>query len=356
MVNKGHPIDGAQPVKANLLGLTADQIGTLLSEALGEPAYRGRQIGNWVYRHGVLDFQQMTNLNGGLRDRLGDRFTLHVPRPVSIQNSPDGTQKMLYREGTDVWESVLMRDGDRRTVCVSTQSGCGLGCRFCATAKLGFQRNLTPAEIIGQIMRAGELLPDGERVTNVVFMGMGEPLQNYDSVKAVLDVIASTSGLEVSIRKTTVSTVGLVPQIHRWAQDRNKAHLAISLISADDELRSRLMPINRRYPLAELKEAAIAVTEMTKQRVTFEYILMDGINDSIGAAKKLVSFIHGIPCKINLIRFHPHDGSEFRRPAEERVLAFRDYLYPRAPAVSIRNSFGVDIDAACGQLAGRTRN
>ncbi len=346
---------GATTTKENLLGLTAGQIGQRLTDEFGEPSYRGQQIGNWVYRHGVFDFHDMTNLNGGLRDRLSDRFSLDTPKPKAIQDSPDGTQKLLFGDDTDVWESVLMRDGERRTVCVSTQSGCGLGCRFCATAQMGFQRNLTPAEIVGQIIRAGELLPEDERVTNVVFMGMGEPLQNYDAVKTVLDVIASTSGLEVSIRKTTVSTVGLVPQIHRWAQDRIKAHLAISLITADDKLRSELMPINRRYPLAELKDAAIAVTEATKHRVTFEYILMDGINDSIDDARKLVSFIHGIPCKINLIRFHPHDGSEFRHPSEERMLAFRDYLYPRAPAVMIRKSFGVDIDAACGQLAGRNR-
>jgi 23S rRNA (adenine2503-C2)-methyltransferase len=338
-----------------LLGLTAHQIGLLVAEELGEPLYRGQQISNWIYTHGVLDFGRMTNLNGGLRDRLAERFQLDIDAPDTIQKSPDGTQKLLFRKGSDVWESVLMRDGERRTVCVSTQSGCGLGCRFCATAKLGFLRNLTPPEIIGQIMRAGELLPENERVTNVVFMGMGEPLQNYDAVKAVLDVIASTSGMEVSIRKTTVSTVGLVPQIRRWAQDRIKAHLAISLIAADDAIRSDLMPINRRYPLAELKAAAIEVTESTRQRVTFEYILMDGVNDSVDNARKLVSFIHGIPCKINLIRFHPHPGSEFRPPTEERVLAFRDYLYPRAPAVSIRKSFGVDIDAACGQLAGRNR-
>jgi 23S rRNA (adenine2503-C2)-methyltransferase len=185
-------------------------------------------------------------------------------------------------------------------------------------------------------------------------MGMGEPLQNFAAVRTVLDLIAADWGLDISHRRTTVSTVGLVPEIHVWAKERVKANLAISLAAADDELRSQLMSISRKWPLAELKEAALAVTRATRRRITFEYILMDGVNDSIADAKKLVCFIHGIPCKINLIRFHPHPGSEFRRPSEERVIAFRDYLYPRCPAVNVRKSFGVDIDAACGQLAGRT--
>lgn len=353
----GHPIPreaaaGSAETRADLLGLTPAEIGAHLS-GIGEPSYRGLQVANWVYRHGVSDFGLMSNLGRDLRERLAAEFVVDCPLPDGRQSSGDGTEKLLFRRGGDLWEAVLMRDGARRTVCVSTQSGCGLGCRFCATATLGFRRNLTPGEIIGQILRAGELLPDGERVTNLVFMGMGEPLQNFEAVRKVLEIVGADWGLDLSWRHTTVSTVGLVPQIHEWANAKIKARLAISLIAADDDLRSELMPINRKYPLAELKKAAIAVAESTGRRVTFEYILMDGVNDSIGDAKKLVHFIHGIPCKINLIRFHPHPGSPYRRPAEERVLTFRDYLYPRCPAVSIRKSFGVDIDAACGQLAGR---
>jgi 23S rRNA (adenine2503-C2)-methyltransferase len=172
-------------------------------------------------------------------------------------------------------------------------------------------------------------------------------------VKAALEIIGSDWGLDISHHRTTVSTVGLVPEIHRWAEERTKAKLAISLIAPNDELRSELMPINRKHPLAELKAAAIHVAKATNGRVTFEYILMDGINDSIAHAQQLVHFIHEIPCKINLIRFHPNEGSPYKRPSEERVMAFRDYLYPRCPAVNIRKSFGVDIDAACGQLAGK---
>jgi len=339
--------------RVNLMGMTPVQIAAYMAE-FGEPAYRAQQLSNWIYRHGVYDFGGMTNLNAKLRGRLADHSVVAIDRPQGHQVSPDGTRKLVFRNGDDLWETVLMRDGERRTVCVSTQSGCGLGCRFCATATLGLKRNLTSGEIVGQILRAGELLPPGERITNLVFMGMGEPLQNYDEVKNVLEIVGADWGLDISHRRTTVSTVGLVPAIYRWIEDKIKAKLAISLVAADDELRSELMPINRAYPLAELKKVALALTEATGRRITFEYILMANVNDTIQHAKKLVHFIDRIPCKINLIRFHPHPGSPYRRPSEDRVNDFRSYLYPRCPAVTVRKSYGLDIDAACGQLAGRT--
>lgn len=339
-----------------MLGMTL-QVLVDEMQSRREPRHRAEQIARWIYRRGVLDFAQMTNIPASLRQDLAQMYSLESGKPEAHQKSPDGTEKLLFRDNhdgqSDVWESVLMRDRDRRTVCVSTQSGCALGCTFCATAKLGLLRNLTPGEIIAQIIAAGQLLPSGEKVTNVVFMGMGEPLHNFENVKAALEIIGADWGLDISHHRTTVSTAGLVPQIHQWASERIRAKLAISLIAANDELRSELMPINRKYPLADLKEAAIHVARETRGRVTFEYILMDGINDSIAHARQLVKFIHEIPCKINLIRFHPNEGSPYGRPSEERVTAFRDYLYPRCPAVSIRKSFGVDIDAACGQLAGR---
>lgn len=339
-----------------MLGMPVSVLTTEMT-ALGQPRHRAEQLARWIYRRGVLDFAKMTNIPSALRDQLAQNYSLELVQPDAHQKSPDGTEKLLFRSTrdgqTDVWESVLMRDRDRRTVCVSTQSGCALGCAFCATAKLGLLRNLTPGEIIAQIITAGRLLPPDEKVTNIVFMGMGEPLHNFDNVKLALEIIGSDWGLDVSHRRTTVSTVGLVPEIHRWAEEKIKAKLAISLIAPNDELRSELMPINRRYPLAELKKAAMHVAKSTNGRVTFEYILMDGVNDSISHAKQLIHFIHEIPCKINLIRFHPNEGSPYKRPSEERVTAFRDYLLPRCPAVSIRKSFGVDIDAACGQLAGK---
>lgn len=340
-----------------MLGMSLPALKREMS-ALAEPRHRAEQIARWIYRRGVLDFERMTNLPAALRRKLAGIYSLAPAIPAVHQKSPDSTEKLLFRSERDgkldIWESVLMRDRDRRTVCVSTQSGCALGCSFCATAKLGLLRNLTSGEIIGQIMAVGRLLPRDEKLTNIVFMGMGEPLHNFENVAEALEIIGSDWGLDVSHHRTTVSTVGLVPEIHRWADERIKAKLAISLTAPNDELRSQLMPINRKYPLADLKEAAIHVARVTRRRVTFEYILMDGINDSIAHAKQLVHFIHEIPCKINLIRFHPNEGSPYRRPLEESVTAFRDYLYPRCPAVSIRKSFGVDIDAACGQLAGKT--
>lgn len=346
----------ATPTLRPMLGMNVSQLVNEMN-ALAQPRHRAEQIARWIYRRGILDFGKMTNLPASLREELAGLYSLEIAKPDAHQKSPDGTEKLLFRSerngATDVWESVLMRDRDRRTVCVSTQSGCALGCEFCATAKLGLLRNLSAGEIIAQIIAAGRLLPKDEKITNIVFMGMGEPLHNFENVKTALEIIGSDWGLDISHHRTTVSTVGLVPEIHRWAEEKIKAKLAISLIAPNDELRSELMPINRRFPLADLKEAAIHVAKATNRRITFEYILMDGVNDSIQHAKQLVHFIHEIPCKINLIRFHPNEGSPYRRPSEERVMAFRDYLYPRCPAVSIRKSFGVDIDAACGQLAGR---
>jgi len=342
-------LDRSRP---NLLGMPLPNLAAHL-EALDEKPFRAQQIVRWLYRRFVFDFAAMTDLGASLRGRLAEEFVITLPEPTTHQVTPDHTEKLLFRDHDDLWETVLMRDGPRRTVCISTQSGCALGCRFCATAKLGLKRNLTAGEMVGQIITAGRLLRDGERVTNVVFMGMGEPLQNYDAVKDVLAIIGSDWGLDISHRRTTVSTVGLVPEMRRWAAEQTKANLAISLVTADDEQRSELMPINRRYPLAELKQAAEYVARKTRRRVTFEYVLIGDVNDSIAHAKKLVHFIHGIPCKINLIRFHPNPGSPYQRPDEERLIAFRDYLYPRCPAVSIRKSFGLEIDAACGQLAGR---
>jgi len=346
----------AEPsTRTDLLGQSLGQLEEAM-QSLGEAPYRGRQLYRWIYRRGATDFESMTDLRLELRSLLAGRFTIDIPQPESIQHSPDGTDKLLFRKNKDLWESVLMRDGRRRrTVCVSSQSGCALGCVFCATARMGLRRNLMVGEIVGQVMATARLLPDDECVTNVVFMGMGEPLQNFKTVKAALDILTHDEGLAISHNRVTVSTVGLVPAMRKWAQEKVRAKMAISLIAPNDPLRSELMPINRRYPLAQLRDAAIAVAESTKRRVTFEYVLMDGINDSIEHAQQLVTFIHGIPCKINLIRFHPNPQSPYRRPPEERVLAFREYLYPRCPAVNIRKSFGVDIDAACGQLAGRVR-
>ncbi len=339
--------------KPNLFGLNEDELSDVL-ERNGQPRFRGRQLSRWIYLQRETDFQVMSNLPTGLRDRLSANFIVDRIAPEQVVNSADGTKKMLFRVEDGAFESVILFDIPRRTLCISSQIGCALGCKFCATGTMGYTRNLSVSEIVGQVLAANDLIDPGDGITNIVFMGMGEALLNFENIVTAVRIICSSVGPMISQRKMTISTVGLAPRIRQLAESGLKVNLAISLITADEEIRRELMPIDRKYSLAEIRDAALAFTAKRGRRVTFEIILMKDINDSIAHARKLVSFIHGIPCKINLIRFHPHDGSPFEKPDEEKVLAFRDYLYPRAPAVTIRKSFGEDIAAACGQLATKT--
>ncbi len=336
--------------KRNLFGHTADELTELLTGD-GQAPFRGRQLARWIYHQRVTDFTEMTNIPSPLRGRLAGKYVILRTSPAQILHSADGTKKMSFMLDDGIVESVLMFDADRRTLCLSSQIGCALGCAFCATGTMGFTRNLTAGEMMGQVLAADDFLGTGAEVTNLVFMGMGEPLLNYDNVVTVIRMLCSELGPSISQRKMTVSTVGLPEQICKLAQSGLKAGLAISLFSADEQTRRKFIPVEAKHPLGEIKKAALVYTEKTGRRVTFEITLIAEVNDSIEHAQKLVTFIHGIPCKINLIRFHPHPGTRLRRPTEERILAFRDYLYPRAPAVTIRKSFGEDIAAACGQLA-----
>ncbi len=336
--------------KANIFGLTINELENL-SEFHRLARFRGRQIAQWIYRHRVTDFAAMTNLSSTIRADLAEKFVIDRPRPTETQISVDGTRKMLFQLDGGAIECVLMFDNDRRTLCVSSQIGCPLSCRFCATGTMDYTRNLLVSEIVAQVLAANDSMASDEAVSNLVFMGMGEPLLNLENLETAIGILSSELGPAISQKKMTISTVGLPPRIQRLAESGLKVGLAISLCTADEQLRRELMPVDKKYTLASLKEAALAYFEATGRRVTLEIILMKDINDSITQAKKLVSFIHGIPCKINLIRYHPHPGAPFEKPDEEKVLAFRDYLYPRAPAVTIRKSFGEDIAAACGQLA-----
>jgi len=338
--------------RQNLFGLNPEKLADIFQK-IGQPRYRGRQVARWIYRVRTTDFGPMTNLPVSLRDRLQGEFKISRPTLNRVVRSADGTRKMVFELEGGTIESVLMFDADRRTICVSSQIGCPLDCNFCATGRMGFTRNLTVGEIVGQVLAVNDLLAPEKEVTNIVFMGMGEPLLNYDNLAQAIEILCSGLGPEISQKKMTVSTVGLVPQIKRLAGSGLKIGLAISLFSADEGTRKKLMPIAKKYPLTKVKKAALDFTTKTGRRLTFEIVLVKDVNDSPAQAKKLVSFIHGIPCKINLIRFHAYPGSGFTKPDEDRVLAFRDYLYPRAPAVTIRKSFGEDIAAACGQLAGR---
>jgi 23S rRNA (adenine2503-C2)-methyltransferase len=299
----------------------------------------------------VADFAAMTDIARDARRLLAGRFEVFVPRCAGRRDADDGTVKFAFTlaDGSVV-ESVFIPDADRRTVCVSTQTGCALGCAICRTGTLGAGRNLGWHEIAGQVLDVGRLV--GARVTNVVFMGMGEPLFNYQNVTAALTELNLDRGLNIGARKLTVSTAGIPDRIREFARFPLQAKLAVSLNAADDETRSRLMPVNDRWPLAELVPAVREFTAIRGKRVTFEYVLVAGVNDRERDALGLAALLRGIPCKVNLIPFNPFPGCALAAPSREAVERFRDLLLPRLPAVTIRRSRGRDIAAACGQLAG----
>jgi 23S rRNA (adenine2503-C2)-methyltransferase len=298
----------------------------------------------------------MTNLPAALRAGLSETFRIGSLAERARRETPDRrTRKLAFAlpDGGTV-ESVFMSTPRRFTFCLSSQHGCGFACRFCATGRMGRGRNLTAAEIVDQVLRLRRELPPGQREFNVVMMGMGEPLENYDAVMAALDRIVDPKGIAVPSKRITISTVGLVPQILRLAEERRKYRLAISLHAATDELRSKLMPVNRRFPLEPLMRAVERHIEAVGRRVTFEYILIEEINDTVRDAAKLVRLVGQLPCRVNLIPYNPIGPGRFRRPSPERIQRFVDHLAPRVAAVTVRYSQGVEIGAACGQLAGET--
>jgi 23S rRNA (adenine2503-C2)-methyltransferase len=287
-----------------------------------------------------------------MRDELARSFHVRVPPTIDHIKAPDGTARLTFQlEDGSVVESVYIPELGRRTACISTQVGCALGCRICNTAKLGFTRDLAWHEIAGQALEVNRGQPD--RLTNIVFMGMGEPLANYEATMTAIEEINSHEGLGIGARRITVSTAGLPDGIRRYARCRIQSRLAVSLNAADDATRDRLMPINRRYPLAELLSAVREFTAVRGKRVTFEYVLLRGINDRPGDARNLTALLQGIPCKVNLIPFNTFPDCGFTAPHTEEVERFARDLYPHLPAVTIRRSRGAAICAACGQLAAR---
>ena len=341
----------------SLLGVTASDLSRVLI-GMGEKAFRGRQIADWIYRLGAPDFASMTNLPVELRERLAKEFRIGTLEERARRETPDRrTRKVAYRlpEGGLV-ESVFMSTPRRFTFCLSSQHGCGFACRFCATGRMGRGRNLSTGEILEQAIRLRRELPPGQGEFNVVMMGMGEPLENYDAVVGALDLMSDPHGMAVPAKRITISTVGLVPQIVRLAEERRPYRLAISLHAATDELRSKLMPVNRTFPLEQLLRAIRLHIERVRRRVTFEYILIEEINDSVADASRLVKLIGELPCRVNLIPYNPIGPGRFRRPTPERIQKFVDYLSPRVAAVTVRYSQGVEIGAACGQLAGETQD
>jgi len=345
--------------KVNLLGLSRAQMEAFFSE-LGEKRFRSEQVMKWIHHHGVRDFDQMTNLGRSLRERLAQVASITPPEIADQQDSTDGTRKWAIRvAGGALVEAVLIREGDRATLCVSSQVGCSLDCKFCSTGKQGFQRDLTSAEIIGQVWLAinsydGWQSGKGRVVTNVVMMGMGEPLLNFDNVVAAMDLMTDDLAYGLSKRKVTLSTSGVVPALDQLAEFSDVS-LAVSLHAPNDAIRDQIVPINRRYPIADLLASArryIDAQPDKKRVVTIEYTLLAGINDQPEHARELRELLKDYPCKINLIPFNDFPNSGFKRPSGNAVSRFWQVLVDAGFIVTVRTTRGDDIDAACGQLVG----
>jgi 23S rRNA (adenine2503-C2)-methyltransferase len=335
--------------------------------SLGEKPFRATQLISWIHQRGETDFSAMTNLSKSLRTRLSETAGIRVPEVVYRQVSADGTRKWLLEVGGQSdpkdgvggnrIEMVFIPEESRGTLCISSQVGCSLDCSFCSTARQGFNRNLTTGEIIGQVWLARKLLAeqgiDGRAITNVVMMGMGEPLLNYKNLVPALRLMTDDYAYGLSKRRVTVSTAGVVPAINRLREDAEVA-LAVSLHASNDELRNRLVPLNRKFPLAELLAACRAYLDgQHKRRITFEYVMLDGINDGMEHARELAVLLRGIPSKLNLIPFNPFPHSGYRRSSDAAIARFSEYLQQQGYVATVRKTRGDDIDAACGQLVGQ---
>ncbi len=344
----------------NLLDFDAERLAGFFTE-IGEKPFRARQVMRWIHQFGQAEFENMSDLSKHLRTKLISSALVRAPSVMADSTATDGTRKWLLSVGAaNGIETVFIPETRRGTLCVSSQVGCALECAFCSTGRQGFNRNLTVAEIIGQLWWANRALgatPRGERViSNVVMMGMGEPLANFDNVVSAMKIMLDDYGYGLSRRRVTLSTSGMVPAIHRLAEQLPVA-LAVSLHAPDDELRDRLVPINRKYPLKELMAACKRYIKVApRDFVTFEYVMLDGVNDSVEQAKQLVALVKGVSCKFNLIPFNPFPDSGFERSSPERIGAFRDVLMRAGLVTTTRKTRGDDIDGACGQLAGQVQD
>ncbi len=360
----------------NLLDLDAQSLTAFL-EGAGEKPFRAKQVMRWVHRNGVSEVEKMTDISKSLREKLISLTEVRLPNVVSDSTSSDGTRKWLLDVGTgNSVETVFIPEQNRGTLCVSSQAGCALDCQFCSTGKQGFNRNLTTAEIIGQLWLASAYLgglsrrlplPDedrsgdgieveGKAISNVVMMGMGEPLLNYENVVPALRLMLDDNAYGLSRRRVTLSTSGIVPAIDRLRDDCPVA-LAVSLHASSDTLRDVLMPINRKYPLRELLASCVRYLDRApRDFVTFEYVMLDGVNDSDLSARELIALLAEIPCKINLIPFNPFPQSSFKRSPSERIRGFSELLNAAGIVTTTRKTRGDDIDAACGQLAGMIKD
>jgi 23S rRNA (adenine2503-C2)-methyltransferase len=338
--------------KPAALSLSPEALRAVVAD-LGEPGFRGKQLVSWLFEKRTFSLDEMTDLPKGLRAKLADALQWDLPPVVDTLNSEDGTTKLLLSSDRGLIETVVMRYEGRTSLCVSSQVGCKLACSFCQTGKLGFVRNLTAAEIVAQFAIANQLVrPEGRKISHIVFMGMGEPLDNYEAVRDAVQRFTGEGGFGLSQRNVTVSTSGIASKIGMLAQDC-RAALAVSLHAAREDLRTELMPINRRYPLAQLKEELIKYQQLTGNKITIEYILIKDKNCGIREAKDLVRFIHGLRAKVNLIPFNSHPGMPYQRPSADEIRTFQSYLSDRSIPAPVRYSKGLDVSAACGQLAAK---
>jgi 23S rRNA (adenine2503-C2)-methyltransferase len=362
-------VSPATPARVNLLGLTRPELEAFAS-SIGEKPFRARQLMKWLYKRSVADFGSMTDLAKDFRGRLAEVAEVRVPEVLLRQASADGTRKWLLSmdgsgDASQAIEMVYIPEPGRGTLCISSQIGCAMDCSFCSTAQQGFNRNLTVADIVGQVWLANRELGNGDQVTgstadrvitNVVFMGMGEPLANYRSIVPAAEILMDDLGFDLSRRRVTVSTSGLVPQMRKLAEETNCA-LAVSLHAPNDALRDELVPINRKHRIAELLEACWYYVERQNTRgITFEYVMLDGVNDQPSHAYELVTLLKGKPGKLNLIPFNSFPGTQYKRSPQPVIERFRDILNSHGVIATTRRTRGDDIDAACGQLVGRVRD
>lgn len=338
----------------NFYSLNLEDLKSVL-KGLGKEQFRAQQLFKWVYEKQTTDPQLMSNLSKDFRNDIEKIFNFELPKVVSHLKSVDGTQKFLFDVGQgNTVEAVVIPSDGRLTLCVSSEIGCNMACKFCFTGKQKLKRRLNSDEIVGQFLQVEKLLTDGQRLSNIVFMGMGEPLDNPEAVFKAVDILHEPFGRNFSRRKVTVSTSGLVPEMWRIAE--SKTRLAVSLNGYDDDSRTSIMPINKKYPLKQLLDECRRYCKETGDRVTFEYVLLKGITDQIEHAQKLWNLVKSIPCKVNIIPFNEHPGSGFERPSDEQVQLFHSEMMRLGAHVLLRRTMGRDIFAACGQLTSEFEN
>jgi 23S rRNA (adenine2503-C2)-methyltransferase len=337
----------------DLRNLNSSELEAFIA-SFGKERYRTTQILRWLYQKGVHSFDEMTNLSKKFRKELTKVSFISNLRPSRTEETRDGTKKFLFElEDKIRIESVLIPDKDRLTLCISTQAGCAFGCKFCLTGKMGWKRNLTTSEILNQILAVRETLDGKRSITNIVLMGMGEPLANYENTMKAIELMLHPDAFKFSSRRVTLSTVGLLPEMERMAKEKIRFRLAISLNATDEETRSHLMPVNRRYPLKKVLDLCRKFPLQPRSRITFEYVMVKDINDSPRDAKRLLKMLKGIPSKVNLIPLNEAPGIPFTRPSDEAVREFQEILMEGGLTAIVRTSKGAEISAACGQLSGK---